>query len=88
VWWDNPLVKVIDETSIDEKLRPGALTGLVQPGQRYKVDKPAPNEIRFRLMVVKESPKARLARKNGRTVLVTNRRLTNEDVQNALAEFP
>jgi hypothetical protein len=82
-------MKVADETRIDDKCRPGALTGLVKPGQRYKVEKPSPTEIVMKLMIVQEdAPKARLLRRNGRTRLISDRQFTNEDVQKALADFP
>ena len=82
-------MKVADETRIDDKCRPGALTGLVKPGQRYKVEKPSPTEIVMKLMIVHEdAPKARLLRRNGRPRLISDRQFTNEDVQKALAEFP
>ena len=82
-------MKVTDETRIDERCRPGALTGLVKPGERYKVNRLSPTELRFQLMVVKDGEsKARLERRKGRTYLVKDRKLTNEDVQKALAEFP
>jgi hypothetical protein len=84
-----PRIKATDETRIDDRCRPGALTGLVRPGERYKVDKPSPTEIHMRLMVVQEQrPAARLVRRNGRTLLVTDHPITNEDVQRALSEFP
>jgi hypothetical protein len=82
-------MKVADETRIDDKCRPGALTGLVKPGQRYKVEKPSPTEIVMKLMIVQEDAhKARLLRRNGRTRLISDRQFTNEDVQKALADFP
>ena len=82
-------MKVADETRIDDKCRPGALTGLVKPGQRYKVEKPSPTEIVMKLMTIQEDgPKARLLRRSGRTRLISDRQFTNEDVQKALAEFP
>ena len=87
--WDIPTMKITDETRIDDRCRPGALTGLVKPGERYKVNKPSPTEIRMQLMVVQEKvPKARLVRRNGRTYAVTDHPLTNEDVQKVMADFP
>ncbi len=82
-------MKIKDQTRIDEKCRSGSLTGLVKPGERYKLDKPSPTEVRMQLMVVQEKvPKARLVRRNGRTYAVTDHPLTNGDVQKALADFP
>jgi hypothetical protein len=87
--WEIPKMKVAEETKIDDRCRPGCMTGLVKPGERYRLEKTSPTEIHMKLMVVQdELPKARLVRKNGRTCLVSDRQLTNEDVQQAMAEFP
>jgi hypothetical protein len=61
---------------------------LLKPNTPYDGEKdPAGRVILVELGPVSPE-KARLVRRNGRTCLVSDRELTNEDVQKALAEFP
>lgn len=86
-WWDIPSVQAI-ETRIDERCRPGALTGLVEPGQRYRVERLTPTEFRFRLMVVAEPmAPAKIIRRGNRTVGECAP-VSRQAIQAALAEFP
>ena len=75
-------------TQIDAKYRPGALKGLVKPGQVFQVDKVSETELRFRLLVVAAAPQPRLEKRSYGTVLVSDKVLTNADVQRALEDFP
>ena len=82
-----PAVQAI-ETRIDERCRPGALTGLVEPGQRYRVERVGENELRFRRMVLAQGlAPAVLTRRQGRTVGVCAP-VSREAIAAALAEFP
>lgn len=75
-------------TQIDAKYRPGALKGLVKPGQVFQVDKVSETELRFRLLVVAEAPQPRVEKRSYGTVLVSDKVLTNADVQRVLEDFP
>jgi hypothetical protein len=83
-------MRVIDETRIDEKCRTSALTGLVKPGERYKVSKQSEAEIRLIRMTVEEPkpPKVRVVKVNGRKLLSSDRTMTNEDTQPIMEQFP
>lgn len=83
-------MRVVDETRIDEKCRTSALTGLVRPGERYKVTKPSDAEIRLIRMVVEEPqpPKVRVVRSRGRKLLSSDRVMTNADTQRVMEQFP
>jgi len=52
------------------------------------VDKVSETELRFRLLVVAEAPQPRVEKRSYGTVLVSDKVLTNADVQRALEEFP
>jgi len=80
-------VSAIYTTQIDDRCRPGALKGLVKPHERYEVEKVSEHEIRFRRLVAAETPRPRIIRRGGRTLL-SGRTVTNADVQKALEEFP
>lgn len=75
-------------TKIDDRYRPGALNGLVEPGQRYEVERISDTELRFRRLVVSERAPARIIREGKRTRLVSDRVLTREEVARELEEFP
>lgn len=64
--WDNPIVKVADQTRIDDKLRPGALPGLVERGQTYRVRRISATTLQFDLLTESEVPVVRPRRVNGR----------------------
>ena len=83
-------MRVVDETKIDEKCRTSALTGLVKPGERYKVTKQSEAEIRLVRMAVEEPkpPKVRIVKKQGRKLLSSDRTMTNEDTQRIVEQFP
>ena len=76
-------MRIVDETKIDEKCRTSALTGLVKPGERYKVTRQSEAEIRLIRMAVEEPkrPKVKIVRVNGRKLLSSDRVMTNEDTQ-------
>jgi hypothetical protein len=88
--WDTPTMRVVDETRIDEKCRTSALTGLVKPGERYKVTKQSEAEIRLIRMTVEEPkpPKVRIVKIHGRKLLSSDRAMTNEDTQRIMEQFP
>ncbi len=88
--WDTPTMRVIDETKIDEKCRTSALTGLVKPGERYKVTKKSDAEIQLIRMSVEKPkmPKVKIVRVNGRKLLSSDRVMTNDDTQRILERFP
>ena len=75
-------------TQIDAKYRPGALKGLVNPGQVFQVEKVSETELRFHLLVVAAAPRPRLETRPYGTVLVSDKTLTHAEVQKALEEFP
>ena len=83
-------MRVTDETRIDEKCRTSALTGLVKPGERYKVTKHSEAEIRLlRLTLEKPKPlKVRIVKVNGRKLLSSNRVMTNADTEKVMEQFP
>ena len=83
-------MRIVDETRIDEKCRTSALTGLVKPGERYKVIKPSEVEIRLIKMVVESPrmPKVRIVKVKGRKLLASDRVMTNSDTQKAMEQFP
>ena len=82
-------MRVVDETKIDEKCRTSALTGLVKPGERYKVTKQSEAEIRLVRMAVEEPkpPKVRIVKKQGRKLLSSDRTMTNEDTQRIVEQL-
>jgi hypothetical protein len=84
--WEIPSVNAID-TRIDDRCRPGCLTGLVKPGERFSVQRVSPVEIRMRLIVTAEMPAAKLGQSHGRTVLVGGK-LTAAAVAKELEAFP
>jgi hypothetical protein len=86
--WDIPTMSATLTTKIDDRYRPGALNGLVKPGERYEVEKVSDNELRFHLLLRAESPRPRLIKRNGRTLLTGGRVLTQADVDKALEAFP
>jgi hypothetical protein len=64
---------------------------LFPPGRSFEVEKdPATGRVIVIEMVVKEAkpPKVKLARRDGRTVLVSDRELGPADVARAMEEFP
>ena len=77
-------------TQIDSRYRPGALKGLVNPRERYEVEKISEHEIRFRRLVPAEHPACRLIKHQGRTVLSrgAGNILTQAEVNKALEQFP
>lgn len=83
-------MRTVDETKIDEKCRTSALTGLVKPGERYRVTKPSETEIRLIRMAVEEPkrPKVRVVRVKGRRLLSSDRWMTNADTQKVMEQFP
>ncbi len=72
---DTPIIRIVEETRIDEKRRPSELAGLVKPGERYRVTKPAEVEIRLIRMTVGEPkrPKVRVVRVKGRKLPASDR---------------
>jgi len=80
-------MSAIHTTQIDERCRPGALKGLVHPRERYEVERISEVEIRFRLLQVAQPARPRLIKKKGMTML-SGRRLTRDEVYQALEEFP
>lgn len=83
-------MRCVDETRIDEKCRTSALTGLVRPGERYKVTKQSEVEIRLVRMAVEtpQPPKVRIVRFKGRKLLAGDRVMTNADTRKAMEQFP
>ena len=83
-------MRAVDETRIDNKCRTSALTGLVKPGERYKVSKPSDVEIRLVRMTVEKPklPKVKIITVNGRKLLTGDRVMTNADTRKALEQFP
>ena len=83
-----PNVVQVLTTKIDDRYRPGALNGLVEPGQRYQVERISDTELRFRLLVVSERPPATIVREGDLLVLDSDRVLTQAEVDKALEDFP
>ncbi len=83
-------MRIVDETKIDEKCRTSALTGLVKPGERYKVTRQSEVEIRLIRMAEEKPrlPKVKIVRRNGRKLLSGDRVMTNEDTQRIMEQFP
>ena len=88
-WVDNPTVNELLVVGIDRKHRPGALTGLVEAGQRYAVDKLSPTELRFRLLTVKEAaPSPARFEKRGPFTVGVCAPVSQDAINAALADFP
>ncbi len=83
-------MRAVDETRIDDKCRTGALTGLVKPGERYRITKESDVELRLIRMAIENPnlPKVRIVKVNGRKLLTSDRRVTNEDTQKVMSQFP
>ena len=75
-------------TKIDERFRPGALTGFVKPGERYQVEKLSEQELRFRLLVPARRLRPHFVKRDGLTLLAGGGRLTRMEVDRALEEYP
>jgi hypothetical protein len=86
---ENPLVNVTGSVKIDTQHR-AALGRLVKPRERYAAEKPDDGVIVLRRLVVNQSklPKVKLVRRNGRTLLASDRPVGNEDVQRVMETFP
>ncbi len=87
VWEFLPMAVTLT-THIDDGCRSGALDGLVKPGQAYEVEKLSDRELRFRLIEVSERSPARVVKRGKRTLLTSDRVLTQEEVDQALEDFP
>jgi hypothetical protein len=85
-----PTMRTIDEARIDNKCRTSALTGLVKPGERYKVIKASEQEIRLLRMEVEQPklPKVRMVTIGGRKLLTSDRPVNNADTQRVMEQFP
>ena len=83
-------MRTVDETRIDDKCRTSALSGLVKPGERYKVMKPSDGELRLVRMVALEPkpPKVKVVTVRGRKLLTSDRIMTNADTEGAMDQFP
>ena len=83
-------MRTVDETRIDEKCRTSALTGVVQPGERYKVSKLSDVEIRLVRMAIEKPklPKVKIVNVNGRKILCSDHPVTNTDTEKVMAQFP
>jgi hypothetical protein len=83
-------MRTVDETRIDAKCRTSALTGLVKPGERYRVVKPSETEIRLLRMAVEseQQPKVRVIKVGGGKLLTSNRVMTNADTERVMQQFP
>ena len=79
----------VEDVKIDDRHR-AALGDRVKPKERYAVETPDAGVIVMRRMVVSEitPPKVKLVRQQGRTLLVSDRPVTNEDVQRVMETFP
>ena len=83
-------MRAIDETRIDDKCRTSALTGIVKPGERYKVVKASEREIRLLRMELEQPklPKVRMITVGGRKLLTSDRPVSNTDTQRVMEQFP
>jgi hypothetical protein len=83
-------MKTVDETRIDNKCRTSALTGLVKPGERYRIIKPSETEIRLLRMAVEppKLPKVKVIMVKGRKLLTSDRIMTHADTQRVMEQFP
>lgn len=68
----------------------GRLTAakLFRPGTAFDATPMPDGSIRIVELVEKRSPRARIVRRHGRTLLESERTFTPADVQKALEEFP
>lgn len=80
-------VNAID-TKIDDRCRPGCLTGVVKPGERYIVERVSPVEIRMTLLKPAQMVRPKLVKRGRRTVLSSGRKVTQAEVDKELEEFP
>jgi len=81
--WDAPHMRV----STDDRCRIQSRE-LFKPNTRYEGEFAADGSIRLIEWVEKQTPKARLVRRKGRTFLESARPITNEDVAAVLEVFP
>jgi hypothetical protein len=83
-------MRKVDEARIDDKCRTSALTGLVKPGERYKVSKYSDSEIRLVRMVVErpKNPHVKVVTEKGRKLLVSDTPVSNADTEKIMAQFP
>ena len=81
--WDNPQVKLVTDDRCRLQSR-----DLLKPNTRYDGERDPSGRVILVELVPAQAPKARLVRRHGRTSLVLDRELTNEDVQKALVDFP
>jgi len=84
---DIPTMNGTLTTRIDDRYRPGALNGLVEPGETYLVDKISPDELRFRRLVVAERPRAWVVEEGDLLVLDSDRELTQEEADKAMEDY-
>jgi hypothetical protein len=82
-------VNTDEDVKIDDRHR-AALGDRVKPKERYAVETPNDGVIVLRRMVISQAklPKVKLERRKGRTLLVSNRTVTQADVQRVLEAFP
>lgn len=80
-------VNAID-TKIDDRCRPGCLTGLVKPGERYAVERISPVEVRMTLLEPAQMARPRLVEKDGLLVFTGGRKIMQADIDKELEEFP
>lgn len=61
---------------------------LFKPNTRYEGEIAPDGRVLLVELVEKTAPKARLVRRNGRTLIETSKTITNEDVQRVMETFP
>jgi hypothetical protein len=81
-WWEIPIVSATVDSSKRVRIRQA------KPGEEYQVE-PIPSGFMLtRLVKLKPEGNYRLSRKNGYLMIETDREITAEEVNKALADFP
>jgi hypothetical protein len=80
---DNPHMKLMS----DDRCRVQS-KDLFKPNTPYDGEKLTDGRIMFVELVPKETARAKLVRRDGRTYLMSEKKLTHEDVVVALTQFP
>jgi hypothetical protein len=76
------------ETKIDDRSRPGAMSGLVSPGERYLVDRISPVELRMRLLAPADVPLVKPVRRSGKLMIPqeATRALSKSAIRDAIRD--
>jgi hypothetical protein len=75
-------------TTLDSKLRAVIKTKTFRPGDVLQIEEQSTDVVVLKRMRPAAGPKARLVKKNGELFVVGGPKVTEEQIKEALAEFP